>query len=64
MTGKYVSVLLEVVRDAVLKEYRHLIERRHVIPARHYTRVIKLLLPLSSDGEPIDQILTCSYPVK
>tara|TARA_B100000676_G_scaffold299808_1_gene344614 strand:+ start:1427 stop:1786 length:360 start_codon:yes stop_codon:yes gene_type:complete len=72
LTGKYVSVLPEVVRDAVLKEYRHLIEcrapvcieRRHVIPARHYTRVIKLLLPLSSDGEAIDQILTCSYPVK
>ena len=54
LTGKHVSVLPEVVRDAVLKEYRRLIEcrapvcieRRHVIPARHYTRVIKLLRPL------------------
>ena len=71
-TGKHVSVLPEVVRDAVLKEYRRLtecrapvcIKCRHVIPARHYTRVIKLLLPLLSDGKAIDQILTCSYPVK
>ena len=72
MTGKYVSVLPEVVRDAVLKEYRRLIEcrapvfieRRHVILARHYTRGIKLLLPLLSDGKAIDQIFTWSYPVK
>ena len=72
LTGKHVSVLPEVVRDAVLKEYRRLIEyrapvfieRRHVILDRHYTRVIKLLLPLSFGGKAIDQFLTCSYPVK
>ena len=72
LTGKHVSVLPEVVRDAVLKEYRRLIEcrapvfieRRHVILARHYTRVIKLLLLVSSDGKAIDQFLICSYCVK
>ena len=72
LTGKYVSVLPEVVRDAVLKEYRRLIEcrapafieRRHVILARHFTRVIKLLLLESSDGKAIDQFLICSYCVK
>ena len=49
-TGKHVSVLPEVVRDAVLKEYRRLtecrapvcIKCRHVIPARHYLSLIHI----------------------
>ncbi|MEC7648881.1 MAG: hypothetical protein VX900_11125 [Pseudomonadota bacterium] len=72
LSAKHVPVLPVVVRDAVLIEYRRLIEcrapvcieRRHVIPARHFTRVIKLLLPLSSNRKAINQFLTCSYPVK
>ena len=71
LTGKYVSVLPEVVRDAVLKEYRRLIEcgapvfieRRHVI-LPDITPGSSSCFAVSSDGKAIDQFLICSYRVK
>ena len=71
LTGKYVSVLPEVVRDAVLKEYRRLIECRAPVFIKvgmsflpDITRVIWLLLLESFDGKAIDQFLICSYCLK
>ena len=72
MTGKLVSNLPQEVSCTILHEYRELlvlrepklIARKHVLPKKDYTRIIKLLLPLSSDDTSVDQIISCSYPVR
>jgi hypothetical protein len=72
MTGKYVSGLSEEIRITIFREYSEAVQRReptvirrsHVHPSREYTKVIKLLLPLSPVGETINQPFSCSYPVR
>ena len=71
LTGKLVSDLPSEVGSTLSKEYRELVKRAepiiitrvHVLPKKDYTNIIKLLLPLSSDGESEDQIISASYPV-
>ena len=72
MTGKSVSDLPSEIRTTISKEYREavdrcepiLIARNHVLPKKDYTQIIKLILPLSSDGEAVDQLLSCAYPAR
>ena len=68
--GKYISELTEEIRATIFWEHRGvmqrrgsvLIQRKHVRPGREYTKIINLLLPLSPNGEKINQIFSCSYP--
>ncbi len=72
MTGKFVSDLPREVASTIYKEYREVVDRcapiviarKHVLPKQDYTKIIKLVLPLSSDGESVDQLLSCAYPVR
>jgi hypothetical protein len=72
MTGKTVSELPNEVGTTILKEYREAVDRRgpvlvarnHALPRKDYTKIIKLILPLSSDGESVDKLLSCAYPVR
>jgi hypothetical protein len=72
MTGKLVSELPSEVSGTIFTEYRELVDRcepiliarKHVMPKQDYTKIIKLLLPLSSDNESVDQLISCSYPVR
>ena len=70
MRGKYISELTEEIRATIFWEHRGvmqrrgpvLIQRKHVHPGWEYTKIINLLLPLSPEGEKINQTFSCSYP--
>ena len=71
MAGKHVSRLTEEIRGTILWNYREVmqrqepifIQRNYVYPGREYTKIIKLLLPLSWNGAAIIQLFSCFNPV-
>lgn len=68
--GKYISELTEEIRATIFWEHRGvmqrrgpvLVQRKHVHPGWEYTKIINFLLPLSPEGEKINQTFSCSYP--
>jgi len=68
--GIYISELTEEIRATIFWEHRGvmqrrgpvLIQRKHVHPGWEYTKIINLLMPLSPEGEKINQTFSCSYP--
>ena len=69
-TGKTTAIARPEARELVRSEYRTVCsERRPVLVQRARsvlgkdTPVVRLILPLASDGATVDKLIVCSYPI-